>query len=56
MARILSYSGLHFPSFGLNKGRYFVSVQMQENADQSKSEYGHFLRSDIVLKPIFEEN
>ena len=37
---IQSYSGLHFPAFGLN------SDQMRENANQNNSEYGDFLRSD----------
>ena len=35
--RIRSYSGPHFPVFGLRK-----------NADQNSSEYGHFSRSDIL--------
>ena len=49
--RILSYSGPHFPAFGLNTERYSVlrispySVRMRENAHQNNSEYGHFLRS-----------
>ena len=44
--RIRSYSGLHFPAFGLNTERCGVSsVQMRENADQNNSDYGHFLRS-----------
>ena len=55
--RIRSYSGPHFPAFGLNTERYGVSlriqspysVQMREYADQNNSEYGHFLRS--VLNP-----
>ena len=44
--RIRSYSGPHFPSFGLNTERYPYSVRIQENADQNNSEYGHFLSSD----------
>ena len=49
--RILSYSGPHFPAFGLNTERYSVlrispySVRMRENAPQNNSKYGHFLRS-----------
>ena len=35
------YSGPHFPTFGLNP----YSAQMQENADQNNSEYGHFSQS-----------
>ena len=38
-ARIRSYTGPHFPTFGLNTER-------RENADLNNSEYGHFLRSD----------
>ena len=34
VVRIRSYSGLHFPAFGLS-----------ENADQNNSEYEHFSRS-----------
>ena len=45
--RIWSYSGLHFPAFGLNTERYSVftpcSVRMRENADQNNAEYRHFL-------------
>ena len=43
-ARIWSYSGPHFPAFGLNRERCY-SVRMWENEDQNISEYGHFLRS-----------
>ena len=46
--RIRSYSGPHFPAFGLNISLY--SVQIQENADQNKSEYGHFSRLTTLLK------
>ena len=58
---IRSYSGPHFPAFGLTSERYGVlylwfrrdtefcispaSVRMWENAEQNNSEYGHFLRS-----------
>ena len=42
-ARIRSFSGPHFPTFGLNTGRY--SVRMRENTDQKNSEYGHFPHS-----------
>ena len=49
--RIRSYSGLHFPEFGLN----LDLVQMRENADQNNSEYGHFLRGGFVkYKPTFD--
>ena len=47
--RILSYSGLHFPAFGLNTKRHgdlSVFSADAENADQSNSEYGHFSRSE----------
>ena len=49
---IRSYSGPHFPAFGLNTERYFVSlriqysVRMRENAEQNNSEYGHFSRCE----------
>ena len=44
--RIRSFSGPYFPAFGLHTERYSVkSVQMRENMDQKKSEYGHFSRS-----------
>ena len=48
--RIRSYSGLHFPAFGLKTGRYGVSLRMRETADQNNSEYGHFLRS-VPINP-----
>ena len=38
--RIQSYSGPHFPAFG-----------MRENANQNNSEYGHFLFSVIFYIP-----
>ena len=40
---IPSYSGPHFPAFGLNTETPY-SVQMRENADQNNFDYGHFLR------------
>ena len=46
--RLRSYSGPHFPAFGLNMERYSISpysVRMRENADQNHSEYGHSSRS-----------
>ena len=45
--RIRSYSGPHFPAFGLNTEFCIspYSVQMRENADQNNSEYRHFSRS-----------
>ena len=51
--RIWSYSGPYFPVFRLNTMRYEVSlysVQMRENADQINSQYGHFLRSEVIGK------
>ena len=39
--RIRSYSGPHFPAFGLSP----YSVRLQENTDQNNSKYGHFLCS-----------
>ena len=47
-ARIWSYTGLYFPSFGLNISPY--SVRMRGNTDQNNSEYGHFLRSEKKKK------
>ena len=55
--RIPSYSGTHFPAFGLNTDRIPTeygeirsicpySARMRENAHQNNSEYGHFSRSD----------
>ena len=41
----------HFPKFGLNTEKYYLSVfspnvrKCGKNADQNTSEYGHFLRS-----------
>ena len=43
--RIRSYSGPHFPAFGLNTQ---YSVRMRENADQNNSEYRHCLRSVYI--------
>ena len=37
--RIWSYSGIYFPAFG-------------QNTDQNNSEYGHFLRGDLVLEKL----
>ena len=47
--RIQSYSGPHFPLFGLNKCGNSIqySIGMRENADQNNSKYGHFLRSEF---------
>ena len=41
--RIRSFSGPHFPTFGLNTERY--ALTMRENTNQKNSEYGHFSRS-----------
>ena len=38
--RIRSFSGLHFPAFGLS-------------TDQKKSKYGHFSRSDKIIICIY---
>ena len=43
---IWSYSGPHFPAFGLNTERY--GVQMRKNVDKNNSKYGHFLRSECL--------
>ena len=47
--RIRSDSGPQFPKFGLNTERSPYSVRMRENVDQSNSEYGHLLRSEIRM-------
>ena len=50
--RIRSFSGPHFPAFGLNKEEILrispYSVRIRENTDQKNSEYGHFSRSESV--------
>ena len=49
---IPSYSGPHFPAFGLDKKIFRLhlispySVQMPENTDQKNSEYEPYLHSD----------
>ena len=43
--RILSYSGLYFPAFGLNTNISPYSDRMPENTDQNNSKYRHFSRS-----------
>ena len=54
--RIWSYSGPHFPSFGLNNGEIrsisLYSVRMRGNADQDNSEYRHFLRSETSSNSV----
>ena len=55
--RIRSFSGPYCPTFGLNTERCSVSLRiqsdrMEENTDQKNSEYGHFLRSISLSKPI----
>ena len=47
--RIRSYSGPHFPAFGLILRISPYSVQMWENTDQNNCKYGHFLRSEYIL-------
>ena len=49
--RIRSFSGQHFPAFGLNTDIYRVnfhihSRKMQENANQKNAKYGHFWRNE----------
>ena len=49
---IRSYSGPHFPTFGLNTERYCISpysIRMWENADQNDFKYGYFLRCVFLL-------
>ena len=47
--RIWSFSGLYFPTFGLNS----YLVQMRENTYRKNSEYGQFLRSSSGLCKMF---
>ena len=53
--RIRSCSGPHFPAFGLNTERYFLSpifvysVRMRENMDQNNSKYGQFFAVIISI-------
>ena len=42
--RIRSFSGPHFPAFGLNTPYLSLLVQKRENTDQKISKYGHFSR------------
>ena len=51
---IRSYTGPHFLEFGLNAEILHISpysVRMWKNADQTNSEYGHFLHSDTLSIP-----
>ena len=43
--RIRTYSGPHFPAFGLNFRISPYSVRMRKNTDKSNSGYEHFLRT-----------
>ena len=63
---IQSYSGPHFPAFGLNISEYTLnisellssspySVQMRENTDQNNSEYSRFLHSE-TFQNFIEKN
>ena len=55
IVRIRSYSGPYFHAFGLNKERYSVSlgiVQIREDTDQNKPEYGHIPRSEYYSKRV----
>ena len=61
IVRIRSFSGPHFPAFGLNTERYGLSysVWMRENTDQKNSEYGHFShfsRCENVALNAFSHN
>ena len=52
--RIWSYSGPHFPAFGLRTSPY--SVRTRENTDQNNSEYGRFsLNVCIKVHQFFSE-
>ena len=43
--RIRSFFGPHFPAFGLNMDRYYVSLRIQSECGKN-SEYRHFLSSE----------
>ena len=50
--RVGSFSGLHFPAIGLKSERLGAlpySIQMQENTNLGKSEYGHFSRDNYFI-------
>ena len=57
--RIQSFFVMHFPVFGLNTEDTRISpylIRMRENADQKKSEYGHFSRSAYSAKFLSDTN
>ena len=45
--------------FGLNTGdlqsKSLYAARMRKNKDQKSSKCGHFLRSDVVVKEMFEQ-
>ena len=56
--RVWSYSGPHFPAFGLTIQSEYIrteySVRIGENVDQNDSEYGQFLHSGVnSLRGVF---
>ena len=56
---IWSFSDPHFPGFGLNTERYFVSPSIQSECGKIRtrnSKYGHFSRSDLqaTLKELYD--
>ena len=54
--RSRSYTGPHFPAFGLTTERYSVSLRVRlecgENVDKNNSEYGHFWRSQNCVAQL----
>ena len=48
-ARIRSFSGPHFPAFGLNREYCPYLFQMQEDADRKISEYKHLPHSVLLM-------
>ena len=49
---IRSFSGPYLPAFGLNTEKVSLRIWSEygENTDQKNSEYGHFSRSDVLIK------
>ena len=56
---IWSFHDPNFHVFGLNTGdlqsKSLYAARMRKNKDQKSSKCGHFLRSDVVVKEMFEQ-
>ena len=57
--RIRSYSGPHFPEFGLNTERYGLSLRIQSECGKMRAKITPnthtFLRSAFVIRSSFEK-